>query len=107
MTFILKLKLEYEYERSLKMKFAKINNRTFLKLMVVDIDDMFISAEAMGKIKKILELDGKTAEELTAIRNTVVKTIDEEFISPALEEQLQRIQNVRNKVVWNHSNDRP
>lgn len=68
------------------MKFAELKMRTIMKLMAVEIDEFFITAEAMAEIKSILNLEGKTADELTAIRNTVVKTLDDEFITPALEE---------------------
>ena len=64
------------------MKFAEIKMVKFVELMNVEIGDMFVSNEAMEQIENILELEEKSAEELTAIRNTVVRTIAEEFVKP-------------------------
>ena len=69
------------------MRFAEISMRTMFKLLAVEIDDCFISGEAMDEVREILNLTEKTASELTAIRNTVVRTINEEFIEPAMEEK--------------------
>ena len=70
------------------MKFAKMNLTTIIKLMEVEIDEFFISEEAMNKVKEILKLDGKDTEELTAIRNSVVKMIDNWYITPAIDDNL-------------------
>lgn len=72
------------------MKFAEIKMVTFVELLKVEIGDLFIEQEAVDKVKEILELDGKNPEELTAIRNTVVKTLAEEFIEPLDEKKEHR-----------------
>lgn len=66
------------------MKFAEIKMRTMFKVLDVEIDKFFVSEEAIEEIKSILNLEEKTAEELTAIRNTMVRTINDEFIDPAI-----------------------
>ena len=64
------------------MKFAEIKMVTMFELMKVEIGDMTMEESSIKTVKEILELDGKTAEELTAIRNTIVKTLSKEFIEP-------------------------
>lgn len=66
------------------MKFAEIKMVTMFELIGVEVGQMIIEESSVKKVKRILELDGKTAEELTAIRNTVVKTLSEEFIEPLI-----------------------
>lgn len=73
-----------------KMKFAEIKMVTMVELMKVEIGDMIIEEPSIKAVKEILELEGKTAEELTAIRNTVVKTLSEEFIEPLMEKKDSR-----------------
>ena len=59
------------------MKFAEIKMVTMFELIGVEVGQMIIEESSVKEVKRILELDGKTAEELTAIRNTVVKTLIE------------------------------
>lgn len=68
------------------MKFAEMKMLTVSRLLEVEIGEMFISSEAMEQVRKILALDGKTASELTAIRNAVVRFFYDEFINPILEQ---------------------
>ena len=72
------------------MKFAEIKMVTMFELMKVEIGDMIIEESSIKTVKEILELDGKTAEELTAIRNTIVKTLSKEFIEPLTEKNDRR-----------------
>ena len=72
------------------MKFAEIKMVTMFELIGVEVGQMIIEESSVKKVKRILELDGKTAEELTAIRNTVVKTLSEEFIEPLIEKEDNR-----------------
>lgn len=72
------------------MKFAEINMVTMFELIGVEVGQMIIEESSVKEVKRILELDGKTAEELTAIRNTVVKTLSEEFIEPLIEKEDNR-----------------
>lgn len=67
------------------MKFAEIKMITVARLLEVEIGEMFISKDAMEQVKTILDLADKTAEELTAIRNSIVKIFYEQFIDPILE----------------------
>ena len=67
------------------MKFAEIKMLTVARLLEVEIGEMFISSEAMEQVKTILDIAGKTAEELTAIRNSIVKIFYEQFIDPILD----------------------
>ena len=69
------------------MKFAEIKMVTMFELIEVEVGQMIIEESSVKEVKRILELDGKTAEELTAIRNTVVKTLSEEFIEPLIEKE--------------------
>ena len=69
------------------MKFAEIKMITMFELIGVEVGQMIIEESSVKEVKRILELDGKTAEELTAIRNTVVKTLSEEFIEPLIEKE--------------------
>ena len=69
------------------MKFAEIKMVTMFELIGVEVGQMIIEESSVKEVKRILELDGKTAEELTAIRNTVVKTLSEEFIEPLIEKE--------------------
>lgn len=72
------------------MKFAEIKMVTMFELIEVEVGQMIIEESSVKEVKRILELDGKTAEELTAIRNTVVKTLSEEFIEPSIEKEDNR-----------------
>lgn len=72
------------------MKFAEIKMVTMFELIGVEVGQMIIEESSVKEVKRILELDGKTAEELTAIRNTVVKTLSEEFIEPSIEKEDNR-----------------
>ena len=72
------------------MKFAEIKMVTMFELIGVEVGQMIIEESSVNEVKRILELDGKTAEELTAIRNTVVKTLSEEFIEPLIEKEDNR-----------------
>ena len=72
------------------MKFAEIKMVTMFELIGVEVGQMIIEESSVKEVKRILELDGKTAEELTAIRNTVVKTLSEEFIDPLIEKEDNR-----------------
>ena len=72
------------------MKFAEIKMVTVFELIEVEVGQMIIEESSVKEVKRILELDGKTAEELTAIRNTVVKTLSEEFIEPLIEKEDNR-----------------
>ena len=72
------------------MKFAEIKMVTMFELIGVEVGQMIIEESSVKEVKRILELDGKTAEELTAIRNTVVKTLSEEFIEPLIEKEDSR-----------------
>ena len=72
------------------MKFAEIKMVTMFELIGVEVGQMIIEKSSVKEVKRILELDGKTAEELTAIRNTVVKTLSEEFIEPLIEKEDNR-----------------
>lgn len=72
------------------MKFAEIKMITMFELIGVEVGQMIIEESSVKEVKRILELDGKTAEELTAIRNTVVKTLSEEFIEPLIEKENNR-----------------
>lgn len=72
------------------MKFAEIKMATMFELIGVEVGQMIIEESSVKEVKRILELDGKTAEELTAIRNTVVKTLSEEFIEPLIEKEDNR-----------------
>lgn len=72
------------------MKFAEIKMVTMFELIGVEVGQMIIEESSVKEVKRILELDGKTAEELTAIRNTVVKTLSEEFIEPLIEKEDNR-----------------
>lgn len=72
------------------MKFAEIKMVTMFELIGVEVGQMIIEESSVKEVKRILELDGKTAEELTAIRNTVVKTLSEEFIEPLIEKDDNR-----------------
>lgn len=72
------------------MKFAEIKMATMFELIGVEVGQMIIEESSVKEVKRILELDGKTAEELTAIRNTVVKTLSEEFIEPLIEKEDDR-----------------
>ena len=72
------------------MKFAEIKMVTMFELIEVEVGQMIIEESSVKEVKRILELDGKTAEELTAIRNTVVKTLSEEFIEPLIEKEDNR-----------------
>ena len=72
------------------MKFAEIKMVTMFELIGVEVGQMIIEESSVKEVKRILELDGKTAEELTAIRNTVVKTLSEEFIEPLIETEDNR-----------------
>ena len=69
------------------MKFAEIKMVTMFELIGVEVGQVIIEESSVKEVKRILELDGKTAEELTAIRNTVVKTLSEEFIEPLIEKE--------------------
>ena len=69
------------------MKFAEIKMVTMFELIGIEVGQMIIEESSVKEVKRILELDGKTAEELTAIRNTVVKTLSEEFIEPLIEKE--------------------
>lgn len=59
------------------MKFAEVKMITIMKLMEVKVDRFTISKESMNEVENILKLEGKDADELTAIRNTIVKTFDD------------------------------
>ena len=72
------------------MKFAEIKMVTMFELIGVEVGQVIIEESSVKEVKRILELDGKTAEELTAIRNTVVKTLSEEFIEPLIEKEDSR-----------------
>lgn len=72
------------------MKFAEIKMATMFELIGVEVGQVIIEESSVKEVKRILELDGKTAEELTAIRNTVVKTLSEEFIEPLIEKEDNR-----------------
>ena len=72
------------------MKFAEIKMVTIFELIGVEVGQVIIEESSVKEVKRILELDGKTAEELTAIRNTVVKTLSEEFIEPLIEKEDNR-----------------
>lgn len=72
------------------MNFAEIKMVTMFELIGVEVGQMIIEESSVKEVKRILELDGKTAEELTAIRNTVVKTLSEEFIEPLIEKEDNR-----------------
>ena len=72
------------------MKFAEIKMVTMFELIEVEVGQVIIEESSVKEVKRILELDGKTAEELTAIRNTVVKTLSEEFIEPLIEKEDNR-----------------
>ena len=72
------------------MKFAEIKMVTMFELIGVEVGQMIIEESSVKEVKRILELYGKTAEELTAIRNTVVKTLSEEFIEPLIEKEDNR-----------------
>ena len=72
------------------MKFAEIKMVTMFELIGVEVGQVIIEESSVKEVKRILELDGKTAEELTAIRNTVVKTLSEEFIEPLIEKEDNR-----------------
>lgn len=72
------------------MKFAEIKMVTMFELIGVEVGQVIIEESSVNEVKRILELDGKTVEELTAIRNTVVKTLSEEFIEPLIEKEDDR-----------------
>ena len=72
------------------MKFAEIKMVTMFELIGIEVGQVIIEESSVKEVKRILELDGKTAEELTAIRNTVVKTLSEEFIEPLIEKEDNR-----------------
>ena len=72
------------------MKFAEIKMVTMFELIGVEVGQVIIEESSVKEVKRILDLDGKTAEELTAIRNTVVKTLSEEFIEPLIEKEDSR-----------------
>ena len=72
------------------MKFAEIKMVTMFELIGVEVGQVIIEESSVKEVKRILELDGKTAEELTAIGNTVVKTLSEEFIEPLIEKEDNR-----------------
>lgn len=55
------------------IKFAKLNAKQFGALMSLEIGDLFITKAQMAEVRNVLELDGKDAEELNAIRNTIVR----------------------------------
>lgn len=59
------------------MKFANIENEVINNVMNVEIDEFFITNESIKQIRNILNLDGKSVDELRAIRNTIVRTIAE------------------------------
>jgi hypothetical protein len=57
--------------------FAELNKEQKDLVHSMEIGATFISAEDCEKVTKVLELDGKTSDELTAIMNSVVAEISE------------------------------
>lgn len=55
------------------IKFAKLNAKQFGALMALEIGDMFITKAQTVEVRHALELMDKDAEELNAIRNTIVR----------------------------------
>ena len=55
------------------IKFAKLNAKQFGVLMALEIGDMFITKAQTVEVRHTLELMDKDAEELNAIRNTIVR----------------------------------
>ena len=55
------------------VKFAHVDMEAFKAIEKIEIGGCFVTQEAMKQITELLGLEGKNAEELTAIRNTVVK----------------------------------
>lgn len=70
------------------MMFAEITMLQVIELMNVEVGDVVISGESIKEVERILDLDGKSVDELRAVRNTVVKTVNEEILTP-LEEKCE------------------
>lgn len=69
------------------IKFENITNMQLVRLVQVEgIDDLFVTKDAMNKIKDILKLEGCDFEKLTSIRNGVVRTFSD-IIDEILDEQ--------------------
>lgn len=65
------------------MNFANLTEDQLTRLAQVKVDVAIVSKEAAKQITDILELEGKTEDELTAIRNAVVRDINKKYIDPA------------------------
>lgn len=72
------------------IKFENITNMQLVRLVQVEgIDDLFVlfvTKDAMNKIKDILKLEGCDFEKLTSIRNGVVRAFSD-IIDEMLDEQ--------------------
>lgn len=69
------------------IKFENITNMQLVRLIQVEgIDNLFVTEDAMNKIKDILKLEGCDSEKLTSIRNGVVRTFSD-IIDEILDEQ--------------------
>ena len=55
--------------------FVKFSKETLEELKKLPVEEVFVSCETFEKIKKILNLEIRTAEELIAVRNSVVKEL--------------------------------
>lgn len=68
------------------IKFENITNMQLVSLVQVEVNDFFVTEDAMNKIKDILKLEGCDSEKLTSIRNGVVRTFSD-IIDEILDEQ--------------------
>lgn len=55
------------------MKFAELTNDQKAFIENAEFHPVFVTGEQVKEVSKVLELDGKSFEELTALRNAVVK----------------------------------
>lgn len=55
-------------------KFAEIAPEAIAYIVAMDIDRHVISGKEMATIRTLLDLDIRTNEDLTAVRNTLVRT---------------------------------
>lgn len=56
------------------IKFAEIPYHATAYIVAMDIDDIVVSGSEVAAIRDILDLDIRTDDELTGVRNTLVKT---------------------------------
>lgn len=59
------------------MEFAKLTAQQVAFMVALDVDRCIITGAQVALVKSVLKLDGKTNEELTAIRNSVVEILAE------------------------------